>query len=850
MQKISGPLINQGEGLGNKGKFLCVMYQAGFPVPDGVILDSAEYADFIEENGIAKELEALLSSVNKENVKSVSARIMELFERKRLRPETRKGLVEELNESGCYAVRSSGTKEDLEEYSFAGQYQTFLNVKGIDAIETAIIDCYKSMFSEVSLNYLVNNEMDLGDMAMSVVIQEMVQSEYSGICFTINPITGNDKEMSIEVAPGLGENIVSGKVAPEQYYYNWYEKKGHFDEKNTFLKRAQLEHFGERFLKVQLLFGYPCDIEFAICEEKLYILQARRITKINYSGLADIWSTADFKDGGVSASVCTPYMWSLYEYIWEFTLRKFLLDSKILTEKEVDQKLGDMFYGRCYWNLSVVKLALSKVIGYKEREFDSEYGVRITYEGDGDTTKLTPGTVFAIARMFLAQTKILKERNENHENYKNDLLEKYHHYKEKYDKHAIEDIEKEWYHLTKKAYLQSEATYFWQIFINTVHQSLYKDSLLKYVSESEYLTLLGAIDNISHLLPFYEMWDISRAIRGDEACMKFWQEKSSEEIQSYLVTEQDEQAQNQVPGNWAEVCSLVRKLIAEYGYHSDKELDVTYPCYYEDVTPLLTGIRDMVLLGDEFSPLVDKEKGEAAYRKILQDIEAKVGKKKYQKIYKKIQNMRKMLWWREEYRDISTRFYYIIRIYTMELSKSLVKKGVLKEEDDIWFVKVASLWDYLDGKLTKEVLQDMVERNREYYNSYANYMSENEIGGVFGEVSEENQGKADGQVKGLGANSGRVTGTARVIEDFSQISRLQENDILVTRFTDTGWTPKFAILSGIVTEYGGILCHAAIVSREYGIPAIVSCHDVMKKIKDGQTITIDGGTGEITIEKE
>ena len=109
----------------------------------------------------------------------------------------------------------------------------------------------------------------------------------------------------------------------------------------------------------------------------------------------------------------------------------------------------------------------------------------------------------------------------------------------------------------------------------------------------------------------------------------------------------------------------------------------------------------------------------------------------------------------------------------MELSKSLVKRGVLSEEDDIWFVKVAALWDYLDGKFTKEVLQDMVERNREYYNSYANYMSENEIGGVFGEVSEENKGKADGQVKGLGANSGRVTGTARVIEDFSQISRLQ-----------------------------------------------------------------------------
>ena len=126
-------------------------------------------------------------------------------------------------------------------------------------------------------------------------------------------------------------------------------------------------------------------------------------------------------------------------------------------------------------------------------------------------------------------------------------------------------------------------------------------------------------------------------------------------------------------------------------------------------------------------------------------------------------------------------------------------------------------------------------------------MSENEIGKLFVYIPKIKV--KDEQIKGLGANNGIVTGIARVIEDFSEIDKLKENDILVTKFTDTGWTPKFAILSGIITEYGGILCHAAIVSREYGIPAIVNCHDVMSKIKDGQTITIDGSTGVVTIEK-
>ena len=207
-----------------------------------------------------------------------------------------------------------------------------------------------------------------------------------------------------------------------------------------------------------------------------------------------------------------------------------------------------------------------------------------------------------------------------------------------------------------------------------------------------------------------------------------------------------------------------------------------------------------------------------------------------------------MLWWREEFRDLSTRFYYLIRIYTIELAKELVKEKVLEKEEDIWFLKVGNLWDYLDNKISDKDVKDIINKNKNYYESYRNYMSENEIGQDIGAGDTKNN--VESAIKGLGANNGKVVGTARVIESFDEIDRLQKDDILVTKFTDTGWTPKFAILSGIVTEYGGILCHAAIVSREYGIPAIVSCHDVTSKIKDGQKIMIDGTTGIVTIMEE
>lgn len=823
------------EKLGNKGKFLLQMKKQGFNVPGGFILDTDIYDEVAAANRIDIPVKERLQKLNADNVKSISEEIGQLFDKVTIPSDITSQIDSLASDDKLYAVRSSGNMEDLEEYSFAGQYDTFLNVKKED-IAAKVIDCYRSMFSEVLLQYVANNGIDAPAMKMSVVVQEMVDASLSGICFTIDPVNGFDKEMLIEVSEGLGENIVSGKTAPEQYFYNWYEdKEVRKNKSNKFLTSDAVEKYSKVFSDIQHFFGYPCDIEFAIADEKLYILQARRITKIGYNGITDMWTTADFKDGGVSATVCTPYMWSLYEYIWEFALRSFIVKSEILKDEELPKKLGEMFYGRPYWNMSAVKKAMSQVIGYKEREFDNEYGIIGDYEGDGETTRITPSSVSRMIRIVIKQSKILKGRRENNQRYKDELLELYYKYKEKYDAGKIENIEKDFYNITKKTYLRSETTYFWQIFINTIHQSLYKDSLLKYVSESEYLSLLGNIDNISHLLPFYEMWDVTREIRGDEKAFSYWKEKKAKDIADVLSSKDY-------------LLPKVKEIIDKYGYHSDKELDITYPCYYEEPETIIQMVKDMVILEDSYSPLEDKENGHRMYLEALDKVRNKVSDHTFQKVEKKVSGMRTMLWWREEFRDVSTRFYYMLRVYTMEYAKHLVQKGVLKNAEDVWFLKVGDLWDYIDGNNSGDDLKEIIEKNRYYYDCYRNYISDNEIGTVFSKHRDDVKTK-ESAIKGLGANNGNVTGIARVIEDFTQIDRLQEGDILVTRFTDTGWTPKFAILSGIVTEYGGILCHAAIVSREYGIPAIVCCKDAMQKIRDGQTITIDGSTGCVTIVK-
>lgn len=828
MFDIDMDLLN---GASNKAKFLMQMSENGFNVPKMFVLSSEIYNDIIDYNDKIKSIADSLLNLTKDNIDEISNDITSLFSEFNIPENIITEIVKRLDNNKKYAIRSSGTKEDLEGLSFAGQYSSFLNVSGIEEVLKAVVACYKSMYKETSLSYLIDNKVDLNNLEMSVIIQEMVDSEISGIAFTLNPLTGNDKEIVVEIAEGQGENIVRGKVNPEKYIYNWFEEKYDYSINNKLLKKEQLNSLMDTLLRIQMFFGYPCDIEFAYEEGKLYILQARPITKIIYSKVFDQWTTANFKDGGVSATVCKPYMWSLYEYVWEIILKRFLLQTKLFKESEL-RKLGNMFYGRPYWNLSVVKEAMANIPGYKEREFDSELGVKITYEGNGTTSRISPKSILKIIKVAFAQSKLTDKQNNNVESYKNQLMKKYNEYIKMIENDNIESI---WYKLIKTDYLQSESIYFWQIFINTIQQPLFKKSLTKFINSSDYLDLIGGLKNISHLLPFYDIWEISRKISKDRTSFDFWINSDLEEIKRYYSEDRQEYFIQELTAH-----------ISQYGYHSDSELDVTYPCYFEDVEKVIKMIKDTIVLDDSFSPRLDKERQYRNYSIQLEGIKKQVSSQKYKKLFCKIEKMRDMLWWREELKDISIRFYSLVRMYTIKLAKEYYKSGIIKDLDDIWYLKIDDLFEFIENKKDTIELRKIIERNRNYYTSFRNFKSENEIGTVFN-VEKVNIKNNTNEIVGIGCNKGIVTGTARVVENIEEIHKLQVGDILVTKFTDTGWTSKFAILKGIVTECGGVLCHGAIVAREYGIPCIVSCDDITKKIKDGSVITINGSTGEVHI---
>jgi len=822
------------EKVGNKVKSLMEMRRSGFNVPNGFVLDSDTFDEIVSYNKREKSISQLISGISEKNSIETGNALEKIFDQFEFPPETINHIRTKMTQNKKYSVRSSGLMEDLEKCSFAGQYDTFLNISGTENIARAIIKCYQSMYSATVLNYLANNNLSADNLKMAVLVQEMVHSEKSGVAFSVNPLTGDDKEIVVEIAEGLGENVVSGKVEPERYYFNWYENQNNYDEKNKLLSKYELSSLTDTVLNIQMYFGYPCDIEFAFEKGQLYILQARRITKIKYCKINDQWSNANFRDG-VSACVCTPYMWSLYEYIWDNTLKKYIIDSNILREKEI-RKLSNMFFGRPYWNMSIVKKGMSAVPGYKEKEFDSEFGVKITYNGDGEKTRITPKSVCKILRIGIRQKNILSKQIHCTQAYKDELLDKYDKYlQDNIQRYSFEDFQVLWHHLIKDNYYQSEGTYFWQIYLNTVYGALFKKKMLHYVGSSGYFDLIGGLDNISHLMPFYDMWEIGRKITGSEKAFAYWKSSSAEAIEEDYKNNSE-----------SDFMPDFIKLINRYGYHSEKELDVSYPCYFEDPGSMIKMLKENILLDESHNPELIRKKQKLAYEEQLEKIRIKVSTEKYKNLIKSIEKMRSLLWWREELRDVSSMFLYIVRKYTMELAKRYTEKGIIETPEDIWFLKMEDIFEFINCRKNSNELKSIVKKNKDYFQSFRNYTSENEIGSAFGEKPAEAKNVSK-NIKGIGCNSGIVKGTARVIEGVAEIWKLQADDILITKFTDTGWTSKFAALKGIVSEYGGILCHLAIVSREYGIPCVVCANNATKQIKDGSTISVNGETGEIII---
>ena len=701
---------------------------------------------------------------------------------------TRAELGALVDDDVAYAVRSSGTIEDMEDLSFAGQYDTYLDVQGLTAIQTAIEKCAASIDNASASAYAHHHGIDLKDCKMAVIVQRMVPSEKAGVAFSIDAVNGLDREIIIEAVSGLGDQLVSGQVTPDYYAYNWYNEEFTSCEGGV-LSQDEVRRIASEVLSMQICYGFPVDVEWAIADGEIYILQSRPVTTINFKAISREWTTADFRDGGVSAQACKALMGSLYGLVFSHSFLDSLKRIRLLS-RTCHDSIYETFFARPYWCLSVEKECFAKLPGFIEKELDEDMGIIPSYEGNGVETRLGLKSIWSSLLVLSAVSRYIREMESKTEERKADILRRF----EKVEQlelsgRTAEELHELWVDFINVDYYYSEYTYFSYIFCNMILSTLFKDKVKKYLPANEIMNLMMGLLDLSHMRPIYEMWEMS-----------------------------------QRPYQDAEFEALIKK----YSYHSQHELDISYPNWDEEPRVVQGIIHSFTLLETNSDP---RKLGELQRQKYL-STRAKLPKG----LHKDVEQLRNFLWWREEFRDISTRSYYLIRRLTLALGRSWADAGLLEEADDIFFLTVNEIEEKLD-------LREKAKRNKQYFSSFCDFKNPNEIGSRYKVQRADVRGVQ--VLKGVPCSGETLTATARVVTDIHDADRLQQGDILVTRCTDPAWTAVFSRIGGVITETGGMLSHAAVVSREYGIACILVVKNATDVIKDGDVITMDCDTGEI-----
>ena len=651
------------------------------------------------------------------------------------------------------AVRSSAAVEDGLQCSFAGQFESYLNLRCVEDVQAAVTKCFAAARSVRSAAYCGMPQQSLSEPQMAVIVQRMVEPELAGVAFTVCPNTGTE-EVVVEACEGLADRLLAGQTPPLPAAHP--------------LVQRHLPQIRAACRQIQRHFGRPQDIEFAIADGSLYILQSRPITRIEFNACREQWTSANFREGGVSSSVCSPLMWSLYEFIWDGSLKQSLRELCLGGGGFV---AGRMFFGRPYWNLGAVKDAVARIPGFVEREFDEDLCIEADYEGDGRTTPMTIAAVLRAAPTLLALPGYSRRQERNAEQ----LLREFD-ASEKRLESCGENRTADWRQLIEQDYWRVESTYFRTIFA----VSLAKLEFKKLFPGCDYDGLMAALPELRHTAPLRHLRTMAQ--RGDRG---------------------------------------PAQLARTFRHHCRGGVDIRHPRWDEDA--------DFVAgLIASYQPTVDRDT-RPHYERARAQALARLPWWKRLLFPRKLARLRRLVWLREELRDLSGRMYYLIRRKVLAISR---ERGI---GDDIFF------------QTFREIETDdrrEIEARREVFESYRNFQPPPVIGRRLRAAPE----RTAGGLQGIGASGGTVAGIACIARNPAEALRAGRGSILVCPFVEPGWTPAIGRVAGLVTEIGGRLSHAAVICREFGIPAVLGVPEATRRIREGERLRIDGGSGLIVLQ--
>ncbi|SEM84068.1 phosphoenolpyruvate synthase [Lihuaxuella thermophila] len=848
--------------VGGKGANLGELSKAGFPVPGGFCVTTHAYKTFI---ATSPEMDSLLGELNKLNPNDLNQlrkwgeRIRSHLLQLEIPAELKSDIIHAWEAVGtryAYAIRSSATAEDLPTASFAGQQDTYLNIRGQDELLRHVRKCWASLFTDRAIAYRAKNGFDHRQVYLSVVVQRMVNPEVSGIMFTADPVSGNRKVVSIDASFGLGEAIVSGIVSADLYKVkagqiilkNVSEKKiaiYSLPEGGTIKKDlppdqqtqqaltdSQILRLAELGKKIETHFGSPQDIEFCIENGKIFVVQSRPVTSLY--PLPDMPQEPlrvmiSFGHVQMMTNAMKPLGLSVLQTVFPKNVflkaggRLFIDPTEVLRTK-LGRTIFPKFIGHLFDE--AVSNAIREVI--QRPEF-----LRVPPQ---------PGLVQSARRLV---TPIIREVWKNL--WKRDP---------KLAKSTVESfMQKKWTEFREQLQgengerrleaLQHQLSIFAKDLIHNIfpYVACFPISLLllKKLLESD-----QELHRLNKSLPGNITSEMGLVI-GDLADLV----RELPEVEEYLKQANDRtfyEGLFHVRGG-DRFKRAFEAFIAKYGHRCPGEIDLTRPRWREAPTqlvPAILGHMRSVKPGEHREKFIQGEQeAKEAARRILDQVGNSGFKAK--RIKRLIEVYRSMGGLREHPKYLFTLILDECKKVILSEADELVKKGILQQKEDVFFLTLDELVQLGKGELKQDPVSLVAERKEQY--EWHQTLNPPKVMTSEGEIvtGSPRKGKfPEGALVGTAASAGVVEGKARIVLKPEE-AHLNEGEILVAPHTDPGWTPLFQSAKALVTEVGGLMTHGSVVAREYGIPAVVGVDDATRKIKDGQMIRVDGNQGFVEI---
>lgn len=873
------------EKIGKKAQNLFELAIHGFNVPDFSVITNRYFKEVIldEIREYCKSEITDWNSVFEGDSEKKIGNIVEVIKNHKIREEFKREIEKIVKDGSYYAVRSSSIEEDSSNFSFAGQFETYLYVRKENMLEK-VKEVWISSFSSHVMRYRkegkINNEINVP----AVIIQEMVNSEKAGVGFSVNPVNNNYDEVVISGTYGLGTSIVDGDENGDLFIYNkktkeikkeirtkkirqvldFENKKIKTEEINIeeeILNDSEVCELGENIINIEKYYGKPQDMEWAFEKGKLYILQSRPITTLEKTGKKTyntiIWDNSNIVES--YPEITLPLTFSFIRKAYSDVYKRFSeitgVPAKVVESYQdvYDNMLG-LLKGRVYYNLiNWYKLLMlfpnskgnskfmEQMMGVK-KELSEENLNENLLEAEGKMTgweKLRNKLEKSKAGFTLFMNMFLIEKKA--EKFYKIIAENLNGEKSNLNKKNIKELKK-YYKFLENKFLKN-----WEIpiindFLVMVWFGLSKKMAEKYIKEDfekAHNTLIAQEGNsMISVEPSRYIKKMSQMIKDDKSLQN--------EVKNIINENKKSPADIVKLIQNAEFNSTLNEYMEKFGDRTVHELKLEAFTLREEPMFLIKMIYSLAMAEDvqEHSKRNILEEQKKIYSNL------KINPLKKYILKKSVFYAKKFIRLRENLRYERTKVFGMVRKIMKKMGEHLKESCLIDNERDIFYLTVDEIFGLVDGSIIDIDLKNLINLRKEEYRKYETsailpdrFLTRGFLGENFEyEDLTGNSQLDENTLKGTGCSKGIVKGKVKIVLN-PMSTEVEEGDIVVTKSTDPSWVMVFPLLKGLIVEKGSLLSHSAIISREMNIPAIVGVQGATSILKTGDMVQFDGSTG-------